>query len=621
MADQAEEKLTSAQNPGEWQDGEVFVCQNERGQKKRFVLINPLGSGKTSVVWRAKDEETNRELALKVLRTPVTKENRDLLQDEFDVLRHLAELFRNRQISPEERPIPEVYDWRLKGDVVFLAMELAPGKPAASYAQFTYAFSQKAHQIKLHAENWRMDLNRLEATMREVGVTSHAQYQEVISTIQSSTRRLDELSEDWDRLLPAIDALDAAKQQQALTEEELCLIGFQASQVFELLHSDIYRSYKDFQLKNFFLNRGKKQLKIIDWNVLTPVGRVESKQDLFRLAAGLFYLVTMVRVERPLSAQGLMQAGGLAWESMPSSGFRMILERALSPEYSQRYTKAYDWFYKKVGFGPIEEILAFGNALEMLLRYHQACLSEQVKDLLQDIDAWMDQGQLSSAQAALMIIQRYREAKDVVTNQTYLDGLQRKLGKLLEQSGKQQFQDLYGWLVIADDAHNAERSLNEMMEKNPDSLYLLRWREILNWALQLDVQNRNTLREHLPDLLQFIDAHRWQRALDTLQMMSRKIGNCESIEHLQQDFQVNLLLAHLNNQIQMLDQNGEEESRKTVENIEKLQHENKPPYYQQVLMSWPDFNEWKITLDEFRQHRLVHDDEQLKIQSSAPWKA
>jgi len=122
----------------------------------------------------------------------------------------------------------------------------------------------------------------------------------------------------------------------ALPEQNALTITEQFCRVLECLHEGIKRSYLDFQPRNIFWDAEKRQIMVIDWNLLSDPRRMDVDGDL--LAAGKLLYRLLMGVPAPQPGQRRMLAQPIeAWGKI-SPGSQDILAKALHP--SKRYPDA-----------------------------------------------------------------------------------------------------------------------------------------------------------------------------------------------------------------------------------------------------------------------------------------
>jgi hypothetical protein len=189
-----------------------------------------------------------------------------------------------------------------------------------------------------------------------------------------------------------------------LTDLEIALIGSQVCRVLQLLHST-GRSYQDFQLQNIRWDTQKKQIKVIDWNVVTTKGTVnlESgegqeyiRRDLDTLANFLFWLRTLTSPPTQGSSLRLLEIiGGASWTKNTSPLLRNVLEKALSPNINQRFLRAYS-FEEDARSSLLPK--AMGNALTAAAHWLKETNTAR---LLDDVERYKEQKLWSEANAIL----------------------------------------------------------------------------------------------------------------------------------------------------------------------------------------------------------------------------
>lgn len=135
------------------------------------------------------------------------------------------------------------------------------------------------------------------------------------------------------------------EERGSLTEHEVLLITEQILMVLEKLHTQLRRSYTDFQLQNVWWQAETEQIKVMDWNHVSnrasegeyPPG---ASDDLIRLGAYLYQMATgKGALQSGETAHVLAQRVGEEWLEQ-SVGLRAIICRTLHPNPMQRYHQA-----------------------------------------------------------------------------------------------------------------------------------------------------------------------------------------------------------------------------------------------------------------------------------------
>jgi len=125
-----------------------------------------------------------------------------------------------------------------------------------------------------------------------------------------------------------------------LEEREALRIGWQFCHVLRLLHEDLHRSYTDMKLDNIWWDG--EWIKVIDWNIVSPVGEADVGQDLLAFGKHLYRMVTGVMLDPGAKGYGadrleVLSAG--RWDEL-SEGMRQVLRRALHRNEGRRYPDA-----------------------------------------------------------------------------------------------------------------------------------------------------------------------------------------------------------------------------------------------------------------------------------------
>lgn len=384
-----------------WVADEQISLNTAREGTKAYQLIKFLGGGATSVVWKAEEVSNNIEVprktvALKVLRDDGFERWAEVFEDEIAVLRKLWQT--EKDLNDGWHAIPEVYDVSPKGGFpAFLSMEYVPLPGVDSLAAPNSDIPKRAKQLQ-------KDLLQLYDEFDLFVLSAGSQLTD--STLKQNLKNLplkvNDLQDEFRPLLHQVE--DDFADLVGLTDLEIALIGSQMCRVLQLLHS-IGRSYQDFQLQNIRWDTRRKQIKVIDWNVVTAEGTVNLergegqeyvRRDLDTLATFLFWLRTLTSPPTQGSSLRLLEIiGGATWTKNTSPLLRSALEKALSPDIKQRFLRAYSF---KEDDHYFLRSPAMGNALTSVAHWLKETNTAR---LLDDVERYKEQKRWSEAGAIL----------------------------------------------------------------------------------------------------------------------------------------------------------------------------------------------------------------------------
>lgn len=151
-------------------------------------------------------------------------------------------------------------------------------------------------------------------------------------------------------------------QSGAMPEAEALEMAAQALDLLDKLHTQVQRTYVDMQMKNFCWNSTTKQLKVLDWNTVSPPREtleggqekirlmlanwgVEDfeglvQRDLARFSTYLYIALTGKGTrEQGEPARLLEERGGEVWANLALATRQLVL-RALSLNRAQRFASA-----------------------------------------------------------------------------------------------------------------------------------------------------------------------------------------------------------------------------------------------------------------------------------------
>jgi len=133
-------------------------------------------------------------------------------------------------------------------------------------------------------------------------------------------------------------------ETQPLPEQEILEIAWHFAQALALAHRAGI-CYDDMKLENLFWQPEKPEpLRVIDWNVVSPVAARGVSGDWARFGARLYEMLTGKRLG--VDPEGRLMAGrledALNWEQV-ACGLQQIMYRALHPQITQRYAQDEDF--------------------------------------------------------------------------------------------------------------------------------------------------------------------------------------------------------------------------------------------------------------------------------------
>lgn len=133
-------------------------------------------------------------------------------------------------------------------------------------------------------------------------------------------------------------------ETQPLPEQEVLEIAWHFAQALTLAHRAGI-CYDDMKLENLFWQPEKPEpLRVIDWNVVSPVAARGVSGDWARFGARLYEMLTGKRLG--VDTEGRLMAGrledALNWEQV-ACGLQQIMRRALHPQITQRYAQDEDF--------------------------------------------------------------------------------------------------------------------------------------------------------------------------------------------------------------------------------------------------------------------------------------
>lgn len=491
-----------------WAVGGIFEALGATGQPKRYRLDKFLGGGATSVAYLTTeitpDDSLGRsDIVLKILKPETAAQWMTALEDEIAVLRALwdeEEKDNEEKDNETVHAVPKVHDASPEGVVpAYLAMEYVPYPSVDALALPPKKLPERLHRMLAVTQDVEQELGRALSDAASTLLGG----QDVARVLGDAVNHAKSFEISLDQAVTALD--DWLAVHGGLPEEDVIRVGVQMCRLLDRLHRT-GRAYKDFQLHNVRYDREHRQIKVLDWNVVTGPSTVDLKRsrgmeyvqnDLARLASYLFFLCTLVRgPEGGASPRVLTQLGGAGWSEHTSLALRLVLERALSPDLASRYARAY---------GPAPEGLpspckasSLGAALAVVGEWR----SRSPGGLVALANQLSEQGLGAEALAASELA---RERLSEVP----LD-LQKKFGNALDEADKKAVAasarpalELALRLLETLNARDAADALEQGQRDFPADLQVRRWQVIVQALARLS----------LPSLHQIWDSGQLQRAM------------------------------------------------------------------------------------------------------------
>jgi hypothetical protein len=508
--------------------GQVFEAVNARGLKKRYLLQRFLGGGATSVVWLAQevDEQGSvqgKPVAVKALKLKTEAQWRDAFEDEIQVLRTLREA--EERLKDGYYAIPEVYDVSPKGiSPAYLAMEFVPHAGVDKWVQPHNDLIECVKLLRETGEAYREQLVNVTSDLRAV----LGQDEALVSDMQALTDQELSLADLLREVSRKVE--ETLRERRGLSDGEVCQIGAQVCRVLQLLHES-GRGYQDFQLQDVRWDRDHWRVKIIDWNVVTPLGQVDLAQgrgreyvqrDLARLSSYLFYLCTAVRApEGGASPRSLARQGGPAWSECTSLALRLVLERALDPDLRRRYAQAFDFEEKRGSLMALSELRSLGAALSEVSRWHGLSAGELMALAVRCKDAKLTMETRAVIQLARQNLkQEHDELQHVMAER--LDQLEKDIGPMV---GRPSF-ELGLELLEARDIAGAVAAFEQAVADAPDDLEAHRWLALARSLSNLSWDERQRLwqSKQLQVAMKALQDERWTEAMHAFDSVARDEG-------------------------------------------------------------------------------------------------
>lgn len=586
-----------------WKKDDVFKpTSTHSNEDRRYRLIDLVGTGASSLVWLAEelqpDGTVRRKVALKVLRPDAGREFSQALVDEHTVMRNLWKAMRKQGI---ENPfIPEVYDFSLPdAKSHFISMELLTASDLDGLVG-------RKTQLDGYIQTAMDDGGRFSASFDILRERLSAEgHQELLPLGKKIEHALEQVRVDLQELEKGILSLPVT---ETLNEEELITAMIQAAQVVQCLNEECKYSFKDFQLKNLIYDRTAKQLKIMDWNVLSAYNKVSPEADIFKLASGIFNLISRNPLKEPTDRETLYQTGGHVWLDGISQPVRQVCERSLV-KHQQGFSKAYEW-EAQPGLQPVSSVPAFGNALEMTRRYLEA----SVQELIRLGETCIKKGLLDDAAGLVEIAGAKVETVPAEIRRNLETDLARIRKEIL--SGRSMAEDLIknaqDWMRTKD-RKNAGEAIQKAMKANPHSLEIRRWDALIRAVRDIPydefcaIWETGRIQSGMADLL----THNWRRAKEFFS------GVHQLADSLLVDAELNAGLSQLRRAYVIFSRSGNVaaagEFLQSYRQFHELNIRHKLDYADLILQQWPDLSEWQDRAQRFIEEEMERNEARAAV--------
>ncbi|MCB8924078.1 MAG: hypothetical protein H6652_00470 [Ardenticatenaceae bacterium] len=326
-----------------------------------------------------------------------------------------------------------------------------------------------------------------------------------------------------------------------LSEKDALLIAAQMLAVLNVLHTKVRRSYIDFQLQNIWWQAESRQIKVMDWNHVSPQASEGHRpdgvlDDLTRFGAYLYQMVTgKGALQSGETAHALTRRVEAQQREKISIGLWHIIYRALHPNPEHRYQMAAEFRKKVIELQvwqamPIEEldvdVLTLMRPLQRSLSKGEAVTEDEINeaDVLVDILERQRPGdrQVAEYRRQLETLGTDISAAWASGKQYYLAGdFGRTLDKWRPEAESIGRLDLWRWVLAAQAGADvlAQYDINEGRAVFDDEL-----REPLETAIEY-MNHKEPL---------------WKKAEETLNRIRLKLTS-ESLSYLHHEVKAHLI--------------------------------------------------------------------------------
>lgn len=597
---------SSSSDPETWVVGEIKELTTKGGSNIKYNIKNKIGGGASSLVFLADEltdkENIKREVVLKVLKRDVGEVFVEGLSIEESVLRDLYEsLLKHGVKNPY---IVNFYNSSPKNaEVRYIAMEFAKGKEIAALVG--------------QEQNVLPQVKDLRAVVEK----AQFQIQESVEKINPTSpfgRLVEEITSQFQVIQDKIQILQkqalAGSSRTGFGELEILEVFVQAARVTQSLNDDTRRSFRDFQLKNFYYDKENRQLKIIDWNVVTEHKELNPQKDIFLIAASLFYLFSRVSLEKPVNPAMFSGVAGEGWFVGASLLLQMALERVLIDQQGQiTYTKAYDWSASEGRLQPVSTMESFGNALEMIIRSNNTDPSE----LVVAAERFAKEGKLRDAEAILQCVDQ-----KISSGATLIHSIERKMKEIRSglQGGKYTLMDSISSIKLALNSMNRDAAVQEVQKaiaEKPDSLPARRWQIVVDSIRDKPRKDFEDLWKggQIQSAMLALENHLWDRAAEGFKDALAANSPLVKDALLNKDIEK---LAY----IFSLAVNDRTESRiqaflQAYESVDEKVNSGILPHAGLILAEWSEWHLWRLRVEQLRLERNELEQLRSRIRSLA----
>lgn len=497
---------SSSLDPETWVVGEMKELTTKGGPNIKYNIKNKIGSGASSVVFLAEEltdkGELRRDVILKVLKRGVSDIFFEGLAIEESVLRDVYDSLRKHGV--ENPYIVKFYNSSPKtAEIHYIAMELARGKDIAALVGQRQNVLPQIQELHISIEKVQYQVQEFAGNINENSPVNEI-IEDIKSQFEAVQNRVQELQKQT----------LAGLSRTGMEEIEILDVFVQASKVTQCLNEDAGRSFRDFQLKNFYYDQHSRQLKIIDWNVVTDNKGLNPRKDVFFIANSLFYLFSRVSLEQPVNPALFTRMAGEGWFVGASLALQLAVERVLTEQQDQSaYAKVYDWSAKSEdSLQPVSTMEAFGNALEMIIRYHKL----EPGELITTAEKFAKEGKLRDAKAVLQVV----DVK-ISSGISLVHSAERKMKEIRSemQGGQYSLMDAVSLIKSALNSMNRDEAVQKAQNaiaEQPDSLTVRRWHVVVSVLKDKPRGDLKALWEggQIQNAMLALDNHLWDRAAE-----------------------------------------------------------------------------------------------------------
>jgi serine/threonine protein kinase len=340
-------------------------------------------------------------------------------------------------------------------------------------------------------------------------------------------------------LIEGESVYDRIRAGELYPEEEALEIIEQLLWVLHVLHTKMYRTFIDLQLKDLYWYPDRKLLKVIDWNVLSTrktAMTLKAGPDLSRVATYLLRLITGTGIS--LNAIKLDQKGLarrslesiLLWEEI-SPNTQEIIGKALHVDGNQRFLTAAD-FQDAI----IKRLQDWRQPPNVLLERARTFVDQAYDELRNEAQDLSKVVSLSKSVYDLAFLARKKsDLQHLPADLNYIEQFaeeHRLHGVSFYEAATQFFQfSAY---------HDADISIDAAIQAGW-GLNAFRIKQVI----QLGIRVKEALKDKRPELMQALDAMEslnWQKASEILQSVSAGLDHPIELMDLLQEVGIRILL-------------------------------------------------------------------------------